>query len=158
MVQNDDTMGVWDRGCQLDSDTQDNLAYDNRLLGPVIGIDLGTSNSCVSLWHTVKNRAKVVKNISSKSKIIVTCVQYNDACLKVHSHCIPSTRSESARNFSVEYPSIIALSRLLVQMFFSRIFLKTERSTASTVVYDGADFDYCKVGLTPEDTKLTVIT
>jgi hypothetical protein len=26
------------------------------------------------------------------------------------------------------------------------------------VVYDGADFDYCKIGLTPEDTKLTVIT
>lgn len=89
MIQNDDTLGVWDRGCQLDSDTQDNLAYDNRLLGPVIGIDLGTSNSCVSLWHTVKNRAKVVKNISSKSKIIVTSVRYSDACLRVNLECIP---------------------------------------------------------------------
>jgi molecular chaperone DnaK (HSP70) len=37
-------------------------------LGPIIGIDLGSSNSCVSLWHTVKNRCKVVKNITTKSK------------------------------------------------------------------------------------------
>jgi molecular chaperone DnaK (HSP70) len=37
-------------------------------LGPIIGIDLGSSNSCVSLWHTVKNRCKVFKNINTKSK------------------------------------------------------------------------------------------
>lgn len=87
MVQSDDTLGVWDR-CQLDSDSQDNLAYDNRVLGPVIGIDLGTSNSCVSLWHTVKNRAKVVKNVTSKSKITAKFVRHCDACLEVNSHRI----------------------------------------------------------------------
>jgi hypothetical protein len=122
MVQNDDTLGVWDRGCQLDSATQDNLAYDNRLLGPVIGIDLGTSNSCVSLWHTVKNRAKIVKNVSSNSKIIVTCVQHNDACLTVHYLCIAETRRDSSHILSPEFFSNISISRLLVKMFFSRTF------------------------------------
>ena len=57
--------GVWD---QINFDDEENLFANNRLLGPIIGIDLGTSNSCVSLWHTVKNRAKVVKNVISKSK------------------------------------------------------------------------------------------
>ena len=57
--------GVWD---QINFDDEENLFANNRLLGPIIGIDLGTSNSCVSLWHTVKNRAKVVKNVVSKSK------------------------------------------------------------------------------------------
>jgi hypothetical protein len=118
MVQNDDTLGVWDRGCQLDSDTQDNLAYDNRLLGPVIGIDLGTSNSCVSLWHTVKNRAKVVKNVSTKSKIVVTCVRHNDACLKVHPQSTPTTWLDSSHTLSIEFDFTIALSILLDRMFF----------------------------------------
>ena len=31
-----------------------------------------------------------------------------------------------------------------------------ERSTPSTVVFEGNDFDYCKVGLTPETTNLKV--
>lgn len=32
----------------------------------------------------------------------------------------------------------------------------SERNTPSTVVFDGSDFDYCKVGLTPETTNLKV--
>lgn len=27
-----------------------------------VGIDFGTSNSCVALWHPQKHRAKIVKN------------------------------------------------------------------------------------------------
>ena len=39
--------------------------------------------------------------------------------------------------------------------FFSQLSM-TERSTPSTVVFEGNDFDYCKVGLTPETTNLKV--
>lgn len=69
MAYNSDSLGVWDRETTRDSENQEDPADNNRWLGPIIGIDLGTSNSCVSLWHTVKNRAKVVKNVTSKSKI-----------------------------------------------------------------------------------------
>ena len=32
----------------------------------VVGIDFGTTNSCVAIWNPYKKRAKVIKNISSK--------------------------------------------------------------------------------------------
>ena len=60
--------GVWDTGHHVGSTSKEDMSDINRTLGPMIGIDLGTSNSCVSLWHTVKNRAKVIKNVSTKSK------------------------------------------------------------------------------------------
>ena len=31
--------------------------------GPVIGIDLGTSNCCAAIWYPTKNRAKIIKNL-----------------------------------------------------------------------------------------------
>jgi molecular chaperone DnaK (HSP70) len=30
--------------------------------GAWVGIDFGTSNSCVALWHPQKHRAKIIKN------------------------------------------------------------------------------------------------
>ena len=35
----------------------------------VLGIDFGTSNSCVSIWNSSKKRVKVVKNPSTLCKI-----------------------------------------------------------------------------------------
>jgi molecular chaperone DnaK (HSP70) len=29
----------------------------------VLGIDLGTSNSCMAVWHEGKSRVKIIKNI-----------------------------------------------------------------------------------------------
>lgn len=69
---NDEVHGVWDRIGASDSANHNATSDNNRLSGPMIGIDLGTSNSCVSLWHTVKNRAKIIKNSFSKSKCPVT--------------------------------------------------------------------------------------
>ena len=78
MIHNDESIGVWDRdgGTTSDSGNRDATAQENRCFGPIIGIDLGSSNSCVSLWHTVKNRAKIVKNATSKSK---RCTYYSCA-------------------------------------------------------------------------------
>lgn len=36
---------------------------ENR--GPIIGIDLGTSTSCIAIWDATKSRAKVIKNSTS---------------------------------------------------------------------------------------------
>ena len=74
MHYNADDLNVWERDSPLDTDNNEDTACNNRCLGPIIGIDLGTSNSCVSLWHTVKNRAKVVKNVSNKSKSHKSCI------------------------------------------------------------------------------------
>lgn len=32
----------------------------------VLGIDFGSSNSCVSLWRFDKNRAKIIKSVGSQ--------------------------------------------------------------------------------------------
>lgn len=34
--------------------------------GPIIGIDLGTTNSCMAIWHPGKNRAKIIKNLHER--------------------------------------------------------------------------------------------
>jgi hypothetical protein len=68
MSDQKNSTGVWDTGPHVGPTSKEDMADINRALGPMIGIDLGTSNSCVSLWHTVKNRAKVIKNVSIQSK------------------------------------------------------------------------------------------
>mmetsp|Transcript_745 Transcript_745/g.1237 ORF Transcript_745/g.1237 Transcript_745/m.1237 type:complete len:723 (-) Transcript_745:28-2196(-) len=45
---------------------------------PVIGIDLGTSNSCASIWHPYKNRAKIIK-LSKQRRIIPSTVTYQSS-------------------------------------------------------------------------------
>jgi hypothetical protein len=35
---------------------------------PIIGIDFGTSNSCLSIWHPIKNRSKVIKVTNKELK------------------------------------------------------------------------------------------
>ena len=37
-------------------------------LGPIVGIDFGSSNSCIAVWDTVKNRAKIIKNAFRESE------------------------------------------------------------------------------------------
>jgi hypothetical protein len=39
---------------------------DGECMEPVVGIDLGTSNSCVAIWHRGKSRAKVIKNLQGR--------------------------------------------------------------------------------------------
>lgn len=36
--------------------------------GHVLGIDFGSSNSCVAVWRADKNKVKVIRNISAQSK------------------------------------------------------------------------------------------
>ena len=37
-------------------------------LGPIVGIDFGTSNSAIAVWHMAKNRPKVIRNAFSYSQ------------------------------------------------------------------------------------------
>lgn len=71
MFDFNESLDVWE--VKKKNDDDDKVTEE---LGPIIGIDLGSSNSCVSLWHTVKNRTKVVKNITSKSKqLVITLIE-----------------------------------------------------------------------------------
>lgn len=47
----------------------------NDLSGPIIGIDFGTSNSCVAIWNPHKNRVKIFKNKNS-SQITHSTVRF----------------------------------------------------------------------------------
>jgi molecular chaperone DnaK (HSP70) len=42
--------------------------------GPVVGIDFGTSNSCVSIWNPLRNNAKLIK--CDGKKIIQSTLQF----------------------------------------------------------------------------------
>lgn len=45
--------------------TIDSRDLKSDIGGPIIGIDLGTTNSCIAIWHPTKNRAKIIKNLFS---------------------------------------------------------------------------------------------
>ena len=43
---------------------------------PIVGIDFGTSNSCVAVWNPIENRAKVIRNQDGK-KLTPSTVLFN---------------------------------------------------------------------------------
>jgi hypothetical protein len=57
---------VWHR---RDAITSQSSSSD--LAGPIVGIDFGTSNSCIAVWHPVQKRAKVIRR-SAESQQYVT--------------------------------------------------------------------------------------
>lgn len=48
----------------LDDEEKEQMdaSSDGEASGAWLGVDLGTSNSCVALWHPEKHRAKIIKN------------------------------------------------------------------------------------------------
>jgi hypothetical protein len=47
-----------------------NVEFQNDFPDTVIGIDFGSSNSCMAVWRADKNRVKIIRNTSSESKSI----------------------------------------------------------------------------------------
>lgn len=45
--------------------------------GAFVGIDLGTSNSCLGLWHAGKNRVKIIKNRKDEGRTTPSLVYYH---------------------------------------------------------------------------------
>lgn len=45
--------------------------------GPIVGIDFGTSNSCLAVWHYGKNRAKVVRNAATQQRTTPSTVVFD---------------------------------------------------------------------------------
>ncbi|GKG09087.1 heat shock cognate 70 kDa protein-like protein, partial [Tanacetum coccineum] len=64
-----------------------------RIVGPAIGIDLGTTYSCVAIWFDNKNRVEIILN-EQGNRITPSCVAFNDSELLVGE----SAKSQIARN------------------------------------------------------------
>jgi hypothetical protein len=45
-----------------------NVEFKNDFPDTVIGIDFGSSNSCMAVWRADKNRVKIIRNMSLESK------------------------------------------------------------------------------------------
>eukprot|EP01041_Mallomonas_annulata_P008626 gene8626-17793_t len=54
----------------------------DKIGGPVLGIDLGTSNSCIAIWNPEKNRSKIIKNIM-KGRTTPSTVSYGNSFKEV---------------------------------------------------------------------------
>ena len=55
----------------------DSVPEDDRApMGAFVGIDLGTSNSCLGLWHPGKNRVKIIKNRHDEGRTTPSVVYY----------------------------------------------------------------------------------
>lgn len=55
---------VWNKDAnsnQSDANTTNDEYAEYMSLNPVVGIDFGTSNSCVAVWHFQKSRTKVIR-------------------------------------------------------------------------------------------------
>jgi len=48
----------------------------NTATGAFVGVDLGTSNSCLGLWHPGKNRVKIIKNRHDEGRITPSVVYF----------------------------------------------------------------------------------
>ena len=55
-------------GMSLKENSVWSLPLEPNLFEPIVGIDLGTSNSCIAIWHKGKCRAKVLKNSNKRKK------------------------------------------------------------------------------------------
>jgi len=45
---------------------------------PIVGIDLGTSTSCISIWNSSKSRAKIIKNHFSGKRTTPSILEFKD--------------------------------------------------------------------------------
>ena len=51
--------------------------------GPIVGIDFGTSNSAIAVWHYAKNRVKVIRNIVTKQRTTPSTILFGRNDVKI---------------------------------------------------------------------------
>ena len=51
--------------------------------GPIVGIDFGTSNSAIAVWHYAKNRVKVIRNIVTKQRTTPSTILFDQNGVKI---------------------------------------------------------------------------
>ncbi|GJX74959.1 heat shock cognate 70 kDa protein [Tanacetum coccineum] len=80
-----------------------------RVVGPAIGIDLGTTYSCVAIWFDNKNRVEIIPN-EQGNRITPSCVAFNDS---------ESLVGESAKNQIARNPAntVFDVKRLIGSRF-----------------------------------------
>ena len=65
---------------------------ENR--GPIIGIDLGTSTSCIAIWDATKSRAKVIRNSTTGKRTTPSVLLFDSSFSTptiLHNDTIPSS-------------------------------------------------------------------
>jgi len=70
--------------------------------GPAIGIDLGTTYSCVAVWDSQINRAEIIHN-EQGNRITPSCVAFTDAQRLI---------GDAAKNQASSNPSNIVFGNL----------------------------------------------
>ena len=51
--------------------------------GPIVGIDFGTSNSAIAVWHYAKNRVKVMRNVVTKQRTTPSTILFDQNEVKI---------------------------------------------------------------------------
>lgn len=67
-ISSDISSSIWNQPNEIFSQLQSTMKPKDEI---ILGIDFGTSNSCVSFWHSDKNRVKIVKNVLSNCKLLI---------------------------------------------------------------------------------------
>ena len=95
MMNDNKDNDVWQRDVVVSSDddvimmndSKDNDVWQRDVVStgtsfvstaPIVGIDFGTSNSCIAVWNPMKNRVKVIKNTLGL-KLLPSTVQFYGA-------------------------------------------------------------------------------
>lgn len=55
--------------------------------GHVLGIDFGSSNSCVAVWRADKNKVKVIRNSSSHGKLLSVIIFHPIGSVQAYNGC-----------------------------------------------------------------------
>ena len=61
--------------------SNNNSSYNKEdiISDAIVGIDLGTSTSCIALWNSQKSRVKIIKNITTKSRTTPSILRFTSS-------------------------------------------------------------------------------
>jgi hypothetical protein len=111
--------------------------------GPAIGIDLGTTYSCVAMWRPVHNRVEVIPN-DQGNLTTQSCVAFTDDGLLFGDAAVNQAAKNPVNTIFGENNrhNLVLLRAYLFSLLYKHLFFAAKR-LVSTLISDSFAFYFC---------------